>query len=100
MEREEERDVDRGGLRDTNPLNNKAAAGATKTTTSAAGTQCWKRQLGDLGVPQGIRLGPPVEEAFCQLRAAGLQGQFGHARPSQPWRKWKTNPHCLARKHL
>lgn len=76
------------------------AAEATKTTTPAAGAHCEKQQLGDPGVPQGTHLGPLVPEAFCQLRAAGLQGQFGHIRLSQPWRQQKTNPHCLARKHL
>lgn len=86
---------DRDGGRDATPLHS-----TTTTTTTAAGAQCWKQQLGDPCVPQGIYLGPPALEAFCQLRATRLQGQFGRARPSQPWRHQKTNPCSLAGKHL
>lgn len=67
-------------------------AGATKTTRPAAGAQQWSLGIGDLGVPQGTHVGPQHRESFCQLRAIGLQGQFGHTGPLTPGDSTKQIP--------
>jgi len=81
-EREEGEGVDGGGR--WHPLNNNNNNNNNKATAAGATEQqpgSWRRRLGGRGVPQGSRLGPPAQEAFCQLRAAGLQGQSGHGAP-------------------
>lgn len=50
----------------------------TKSNTAATEARWLELQLGDLGVPVGLS----TQEAFCQLRVEGLQGQFGLTSPS------------------
>ena len=81
---------DRGGGRGANQLNNNNNNSGSTRNNNPSSWSSGKQQLGDPAVPKGPHIGHTAQQSFCQSRATGLPGQFGHIRP---WRQRKTNPH-------